>query len=387
MDNVKVELKDNDLVVSLSGRIDANVAPVVQSIIDEELTKNPHQKLVIDCNSLEYVSSAGLRVFLKLQKSGEDLTLVNVAPEVYEIFDMTGFTEIIDIEKAFRKLSIEGADVIGKGSNGIVYRLDPETIIKVYFNSDALDDIKREKKLATKALVMGIPTAISYDIVKVGDKFGSVFELINSQTFSNILQQNPEKIDELTEMSVQLLKSIHATVDEQWQLPDIKETVLNWVRFLKDYLDEKTYNKLYSLVDAVEKDNHVIHGDYHVKNIMLQNDEPILIDMDTLALGNPVFEFGSIFNAYKGFYCVRKVENFLDISFDACDYIWDKTLRLYFPEKNDEEIAAVEKKAALIGYTRLLRRTIRREPENTVMIDFCRESIIRLTESLDTLYL
>ena len=143
MDNVKSELINNNLVVSLSGRIDANNAQSVQNTIEEELGRQPHQQLIIDCDKLDYVSSAGLRIFLRFQKNGENLKLVNVSQDVYEIFEMTGFTEIIKIEKAFRKLSVENAEVIGKGSNGIVYRLDPETIIKVYRPGVDMDNIKR----------------------------------------------------------------------------------------------------------------------------------------------------------------------------------------------------------------------------------------------------
>ena len=120
----------------------------------------------MDSENLEYISSAGLRVILRLKKAEPSLKVINVSADVYEIFDITGFTEIITIEKAYRKLSVEGCEAIGKGANGTVYRLDPDTIIKVYHNADALADIHRERELARRAFVLGIPTAIPYDVVK-----------------------------------------------------------------------------------------------------------------------------------------------------------------------------------------------------------------------------
>ena len=63
---------------------------------------------------------------------------------------MTGFTEMLNIQKGYRKLSVEGCEVLGEGSNGIVYRYDPEIVVKVYRNSNALNEIKRERRLARR---------------------------------------------------------------------------------------------------------------------------------------------------------------------------------------------------------------------------------------------
>ena len=82
-------------------------------------------------------ASAGLRVILRLRKQEPELAIVNVSPEVYEIFEMTGFTEMMPVSRAYRRVSVDGCEVIGQGANGKVYRLDPETIIKVYLNPTA----------------------------------------------------------------------------------------------------------------------------------------------------------------------------------------------------------------------------------------------------------
>lgn len=67
---------------------------------------------------LEYISSAGLRVLLKLTKSVGEVSIVNVSPEVYEIFDVTGFTSILNVKKALREISVDGCEVIGAGGAG-----------------------------------------------------------------------------------------------------------------------------------------------------------------------------------------------------------------------------------------------------------------------------
>ncbi len=199
------------LKIFLQGRIDSNNAAEVEENIMSTINDNAHQSLVLDLDDLSYISSAGLRIILKLKKMDKTLKLINVSTEVYEIFDMTGFTEMMEISKAYKKISIEGCELIGQGANGKVYRIDGETIVKVYESPDCLDDIKRERALAKKAFVLGIPTAISYEIARIGDSYGTVFELLDAKSIAKLLGENPGKIDEYVDMYVDLLKKIHAT--------------------------------------------------------------------------------------------------------------------------------------------------------------------------------
>ena len=131
----------------------------------------------MDADKLEYISSAGLRVILRLRKEEPKLAIINVDADVYEVFDMTGFTDMVTIEKAYKRMSVEGCEFIAKGANGAVYRYDSETILKTYFAKDALPEIKQERENARRAFVLGINTAIPYGIVRVGDNYGTITEL------------------------------------------------------------------------------------------------------------------------------------------------------------------------------------------------------------------
>lgn len=153
----------------------------------------------IDASKLLYISSAGLRVLMKLRKEVGEVTISNVNKEVYEIFEVTGFTSILNVKKALREVSVEGCELIGEGGNGAVYRLNDDTIVKVYkaeIDVADLDDINREREYARTAFVNGIPSVIAYDMVKVGDKYGVVFEMLNSDTLGHAMRDNPEKLKE-----------------------------------------------------------------------------------------------------------------------------------------------------------------------------------------------
>ncbi|MBQ9415312.1 MAG: anti-sigma factor antagonist [Clostridia bacterium] len=389
MSNVSFKKTDSDAILYLSGHIDSGNATQTENEISAYMSKGPVSSLTVDCSKLEYISSAGLRVLLRLRKANANMVITEVSSDVYEIFDVTGFTEMMEIRKAFRHISVDGCEIIGEGANGKVYRIDPETIVKLYRNPDSLPDIQKERELARKAFVLGIPTAIPYDVVRVGESYGSVFELLNAKSLAKLLLQQEMPVDQAVAISVDLLKKIHSTSLQSGEVPDMREVALNWVRFLKEHLPADTYAKLNTLFESVPKDNHLLHGDYHIKNVMLQDNEALLIDMDTLCMGHPVYEFGSIFNAYVGFYTLDHEEsfNFFKLPHDICQRFWDQTLRLYFDGCTEEERAAIEKKAMLVGYVRLLRRTIRNDHTDTRQhkIDYAKERVIELTEQVDTL--
>lgn len=388
---MKFEMKEKELTLFFEGRIDSANAPQAEEEIKAIRAGKSAENIVIDVENLEYISSAGLRVILRLRKDYADLRIVNANSEVYDILDMTGFTEMVKVEKAYRKLSVEGCEVIGRGSNGEVYRLDRDTIVKVYFNADALPDIHRERELARRALVLGIPTAIPYDVAKVGDSYGSVFELLNAKSFGKLMLAEPENVDHYIGLYVDLLKTIHGTVVKPEDMPDMKAVAVGWAKFLKDYLPGEQFEKLVSLIEAVPDNLHMMHGDYHIKNVMMQDGEVLLIDMDTLCYGDPVFEFASIFLAYKGFAELDHsvTQNFLGISYDLADRIWNKTLQLYFGTEDEAVLSANADKAMIIGYTRLMRRTIRRigfeDETGRAIIENCRQKLGELLGRVDTL--
>ena len=385
------KLNASVLTILPEGRIDSSNADAVSAEIEKILGGNEYEDLVLDAEKLEYISSAGLRVVLKFRKTNPTMKIINASAEIYDIFEMTGFTEMMTVEKAYRRISVEGCEAIGQGANGKVYRLDPDTIIKVYLNPDCLPDIHRERELARTAFILGIPTAIPYDVVRVGDGYGSVFELLNAKSFAKLIIADPDNLDKYAQMYVDLLKKIHSTVVAKGKMPSMKAVALDWANFLREYLPKEKGDKLCALVEAVPESDNMLHGDYHIKNVMLQNGEVLLIDMDTLCVGNPVFEFASVFLAYQGYSTLDHtvVENFLGISYETASKLWNKTLELYFGTTDKSVLDTYADKAMLIGYTRMMRRTIRRNgfetEEGRAIINMCSEKISSLLEKIDSL--
>lgn len=380
------------MTIKLEGRVDANNAQQIEQEIIAKLQKDNTRSLTLDMEKLDYISSMGLRTLLNLKKYyAPELRLINVSSEIYEILDMTGFTELMRVEKAYRTISLEGCKKIGEGSNGTIYCIDQDNVVKVYNHENALADIQHEREVAKLALILGIPTAISYDVVKVGDSYGSVFEMLDARSFSDILANEPEKMDWCVTEYVKLLHKIHSTLVPAGKLPDIKETALSWAEFIRDYLPEAAGEKLFSLIQAVPHDDHMIHGDYHTKNLELTRDEVLLIDMDTLAVGHPVFELASMYNSFAGYseYNHDTIKKFQGFERDIGVAFWKKSLSAYLETSCETKILEVEGKARIIGYTRMIRRSIRRNAletkEGRAEINLWKQELLELLETADTL--
>ena len=194
---MQAAFENGTLTLCLTGHVDAANASALEADIQKAREEYQPGAVVLDCDKLEYMSSAGLRVLLRLRQKVPDTSLVNVHAELYEILDMTGFTEMMPVKKAYRVVSLEGCELIGQGANGKVYRLDRENILKVYTNTDALPEIQHERELSRAAFVLGVPTAIPYDVVQVAEGgFGSVYELLNARTYVQLYQageRGPER--------------------------------------------------------------------------------------------------------------------------------------------------------------------------------------------------
>ena len=258
----------------------------------------------------------------------------------------------------------------------------------MYFNSDALPDIQRERELARKALVLGINTAIPYDVVRVGESYGTVMELLAATSLSKMMKKDPDHLEVPLKYYVDMLKQIHSTNVQPGDMPDMKQVALDWAAFDRDHLPKEIGNKLYQMVAAVPEQHTMLHGDYHTNNIMVRDGEALLIDMDTLCMGHPIFELGSMFNAFVGFSEVdhEVTQKFLGFSHELAGIFWHKALAMYLDTEDEARLTEVENKAKIIGYMRLLRRTIRRnEPNREQLIKFYKEQLINLIPTINEL--
>ena len=98
------------------------------------------------------------------------------------------------MKKRLREISVEGCELIGSGAYGKVYRIDKETIAKIYSPNISLEFVEQERAVSRRVFLMRVPTAIAYDVVKCGDCYGVVYELLDARTVAQLIDQDPDRI-------------------------------------------------------------------------------------------------------------------------------------------------------------------------------------------------
>ena len=351
--NYSFKLEKDILFVSLAGRLDTESSLKFEVEIAEVCKENPHTSLVLDASELEYIASSGLRTILKLAKSEKNFKIENMQPEVYSVFEMTGFSRIISITKALRKIDLTKCERIGFGGNGAVYRVSEDEIVKVNYNPITYDALDKELAKAKEAFLLGIPTAISFDLVDCGEgKRGVVYETIKSVTLGETIQNEPHRLEELTEQYVQHLHVLHSIRTDNPVFGSMKDNYRMQVENASKFLTEEEGELMQQILAALPEGNQLVHGDAHPKNIMIQNGEMLWIDMEGMSMGHPIYDLISIAAVLNG---MRTDEMILDIAgMDNATMarLKDCFIRKYF---NTEDPEMIQRYSSLIDALRLIR--------------------------------
>ena len=345
---------DNEvLTVTLDGRLDTEAASKFEADLNAIRTENAHTSMVVDASGLEYVASSGLRIILKLVKSEKNFKLENVCAAVYEVFEVTGFSKIIQMTKALRKVDLSKCEKIGAGGNGAVYRISEDEIVKVNFNPDTYETLEQELAKAKEAFFLGVPTAISFDMVDCGEgKKGVVYEIIKSSTLGENIQKDPSRMEELTEKYIEQINLLHSIHTDNPVYGSAKDSYRKQVEAASKYLTEEEGELLNLILEALPEGDRLVHGDAHPKNIMIQNGEMLWIDMEGMSVGHPIYDLISIAVILNG---MRTDE--MSIGICGMDNTIVKTFKDCFIRKyfKTEDPEMIQKYGGLLDGLRLIR--------------------------------
>ena len=330
----------------LTGRLDSSTAPELEKTL-KDLWENfsEMEHLVLDFENLEYVSSAGLRVLLMAQKRmGEkcDMLVTHVSRDIYDVFEMTGFLDILTVERKLRSLSIDGCERIGAGMCGECYKIDDETVLKLFFDTVSLQSIEQEKKYAQAAFLAGIPTAISFDMVECQGRRGLVFEMIHAQTLATVMKDDLDHLEEYAKKFAELSKLVHSTKvsGESFTHAAYKyEKMIDKMTFLT----QAQHRKLKEMYETLPEGDTCVHGDYHTGNVMYQNGELMFIDMGDFSIGHPYFDVAQVYNLLTRDYANGLGETITKLDREHRHLFWKYFVKYYFGFEDEESIAEVER--------------------------------------------
>ena len=333
-----IQANPGEVIISLDGRLDTATSADASAKINSQLSKCELSdcRLTVDASRLEYISSSGLRILLSLVKRYKDFRVIDVQPQVYEVLETTGFTKIMTVERAMRQLSVEGCRLIGIGGVGKVYRLDGDTIIKVFREGTTMDEVRREITLSKEAFLLGMPTAISFDVVRVtpssenpAECYGLVYELLTAQTLSTYVKQHPDELDSCARKYANLFLGMHQIeVPAGGKVPSAIEHERKQVEHIRRYFPDESIDMMLRFIDSIPAGNRLLHLDLQTKNAMMQDGELMLIDMGEVAYGHPMLDLGHAYSAMVSL--VGDYEKIIGLPQDLGQRLWNKAMDYYF---------------------------------------------------------
>ncbi len=287
-------LIDGALTFALKGRIDSSNVNAFEEEIMSELSLIDQIDIAFDAAQLEYVSSAGLRVFLKLKKKYKNpIRIFNVSDEVFDIFDVTGFTDILNVERTMREITIRGCRKISSALNGEIFQLSDDEMIKVYGDGIPLSEVKKERSYAQTAMISGIPTLIPYDVVKCEKGFGIVFEKAEMTSLSYLISRDAALLPDYAVKFATMLRELHQTGIDAGKLPEIKDRYREWIAQTGEPDSQTEVFK--NLINSIPDSPMYVHGDINLNSVMVKDDELLLLDMAGSARGHAIFDLQALF--------------------------------------------------------------------------------------------
>ena len=215
------------------GRIDSENADKVEGEIFEEIDKYPDHEVSFDFRDLDYISSAGLRILLRVRKREKtDLEIVNVSDTVYDVFEVTKFTDAFKISRKMRSINLDSRESVIRSLNGAIYLYGDDNMVKVFNKDVSMDEIKKERDSARAAMIAGVPTLIPFDIVTVGDNYGIIYESAGNTTLAETIRLDPGRLPDLARKFAAFLNEIHEI--EADEFPDIKDRYREWLNIAGD---------------------------------------------------------------------------------------------------------------------------------------------------------
>ena len=297
---MKVLYNDKSIRIMLPERISIDTIADVNEVIENLEISDDTEEIILDGDKLRYISSVGLRSILTLVKGNPDkVVFTNVNTEVYEILDVTGFINLVKVERTLEFIDTEQLEILGAGMYGSVYRINREQILKVFNGENSRDRLAKVSADTSTALIHGVPTIISFGTVKTDKGLGLVFELLDSDTFSNRIHKNPDKISKYAHDMAELVRNLSKADFEKGNPSEYTDMLRAELKDSQIVLSDDQVEFLEQYLDAVPEASGGVHGDFHAKNIMIHGDELLLIDMDDFGRGHSIWDIGSAYRGYQ----------------------------------------------------------------------------------------
>lgn len=293
---MEYRFEENSVIIEIPERVSEMNAEEIRDGLMDIIERNDDKSVVLDAEKLIYISSSGLRAILEVKKKKKkNIRVVNMSKIVRDVFDLTGFSDIFEIAETIRNMTLEEAELICESVNGSVFRYKKGMMVKVFREDVPFEEVEAERLNTKNALICGVPTVISFSIVKVNGRYGILYEEVDAKTLAQAIAEDPKRTMEYATMFAKFMKELHQIEVPGDMLPNIKSRYREWLEMTKSNMNNITWEKMQGLIESVADTNTFVHGDINLNNVYLVGDELMLVDMSSCGYGHPIFDLQAIY--------------------------------------------------------------------------------------------
>lgn len=249
-------------------------------------------------------------------------------------------------------ISLDGWKQVGEGGNGATYinAKEPDVLLKVSRLADGTEQAMSKEFFASRAVYeLGIPTPEMKQLVKVGEDFGIICQLIKGKvSFARLSNQEPERIDERAAQMAQLTRQLHTTVvPASPYLPSMKELMLEALAQTQ-MLGGKKLQQVTEFVQSMPDADTLLHGDLQMGNLIMSDNRPYWIDLGRAAHGIPMFDLGHFYLFCNIFSKKQRVQDIAHMTDKQMVQFWKSFAVAYAGEGNMDAFEAECKRFAAL---------------------------------------
>lgn len=260
------------------------------------------------------------------------------------------------MQKDYKEIDRKAWTQVGVGGNGTTYicSQEPGVILKVSHREDGTLEAVSKEFYASKAVFdLGIPTPKLYEIVRVGDEYGVISQLIGKkQSVGKICGEHPELIEQVATRMAELGKQMHRTKVLSDQVPSTKE----WIPSMKELMLEalsttkmmsgKKLKEVTAFVESLEDAPTLLHGDFSLGNLIFEIKDnaslstPYWIDLGRAAHGIPMFDLGHLYLFCNIFSKQKRVQQIAHMTQEQLIDFWNAFVKAYLNDQKANDLGA-----------------------------------------------
>jgi len=247
-----------------------------------------------------------------------------------------------------KEISIEGKERIGGTMLGDMYRLDDKNVVKIFSPKASYNlFIEQDNVNARNALAAGIPAAISYEVVRVGNRLGKIYVMNDCHNLVDLILNDKDHMDDYIRRLAEAVRKIHSIRVSPSVFRSERQHWLNNINENKISLTPDEKDKLVAIFEDIPETDTFLHGMCYIGNVIVQNDEYLFIDLGNAAMGDPLFDLTPMYSLFRnhGKYATPEARKGLlsKFTYEEALRIWNVFISSYLGTEDHAMIVAKEK--------------------------------------------